>query len=36
MGPLDLAPGLITDGKVPSAVTATVLMLLHHRRPAGD
>jgi 8-oxo-dGTP pyrophosphatase MutT (NUDIX family) len=32
--PLDHAPGLIADGKVPSAVTATVLMLLHQHRPA--
>jgi 8-oxo-dGTP pyrophosphatase MutT (NUDIX family) len=33
---LDRAPGLIADGKVPSAVTATVLMLLHQHRPADD
>ena len=35
--PLDRAPGLVEDGKVPSAVTATVLMLLyHHRRPVNE
>jgi len=33
--PLEQAPGLIAGGTVPSAVTATVLMLLHHRRPAS-
>jgi len=32
--PLDHAPGLITDSKVPSAVTAAVLMLLHQHPPA--
>jgi hypothetical protein len=29
-------PPLISGGQVPSAVTATVLMPRHHRRPDGD
>ena len=34
--PLEQVPGLIAGGQIPSAVTATVLMMLLHRRPGGD
>ncbi len=34
--PLEQVPGLIAGGQIRSAVTATVLMMLLHRRPGGD